>query len=175
MPRTLVPLATDDVSALAKSLRRQLAARAAPPGHLELLNMLARATGHPNYQALRAGARPAVAVPVPAADEALVERAAGHFDAAGRLASWPARTRRQALCLWGVWSRVPAARSWDEPGFSALLDGLHGFGDRALLRRSLCSAGLVGRTREGRDYRRVERAPPADAAALIRRLRRPAA
>lgn len=47
---------------------------------------------------------------------------------------------------------------------------LHLFGDIALLRRDLVDSGLVTRTRDGRDYRRVDRVPPADAAALIRAL-----
>ena len=43
MPRTFLPYSVDDISALARSLREQLAARTEPPGHVEMLNMLARA------------------------------------------------------------------------------------------------------------------------------------
>jgi hypothetical protein len=49
MPRQAVPLHADDISSFAKALSRQLSEahdRAArPPGHVELLNMLARAAG----------------------------------------------------------------------------------------------------------------------------------
>jgi len=47
----------------------------------------------------------------------------------------------------------------------------HGGGDHAILRRSLCDGGLVSRTRDGRVYRRVERRPPPEAAALICHLK----
>ena len=45
MSRDLIPLTTPDVSGFARSLSRQLTGREAPPSHLELLNMLARAAG----------------------------------------------------------------------------------------------------------------------------------
>ena len=54
MPRTFLPFAVDDISALARSLRDQLAARTEPPGHVEMLNMLARAAGDRNFQQFRA-------------------------------------------------------------------------------------------------------------------------
>ncbi len=51
-----------------------------------------------------------------------------------------------------------------------IIKARHLFGDHAILRRSLCNSGLLARTPDGRVYRRVERRPTADAAALIRRL-----
>ena len=53
MPRTLLPFAVADISALARSLRDQLSARTGPPGHVEMLNMLARAAGYRNFQQFR--------------------------------------------------------------------------------------------------------------------------
>lgn len=121
MPRDPIPFATGDVSALAKSLRAQWTARMAPPGqmpsHVEMLNMLARAAGHRNFQHFRARAnhRPPEDRPAPAeANSAAVLRAARHFDPQGRLQRWPAQRSIQDLCLWAVWSRIPAGRSFDE-------------------------------------------------------------
>jgi hypothetical protein len=61
--RARVALHCADLSAFAKSLRAQLiehhAQEASPPGHQSLLNMLARAAGHRNLQALMAQASPA--------------------------------------------------------------------------------------------------------------------
>ena len=55
------PLLAADLSAFAKVLRAQLAERmesgAGLPGHVEMLNLLARAAGHRNVQALKAAAR----------------------------------------------------------------------------------------------------------------------
>lgn len=174
MPRTFLPYAVDDISALARSLRDQLGARTEPPGHVEMLNILARAAGHRNFQQYRAqtpaGPQPPRQDPGPGPDLALVERTARHFDAEGRLASWPARTSLQSLALWGLWSRIPADTAFTEIGFNQRLNAISRIGDPALLRRSMVHAGLVSRTDDCRDYRRVERPPTPDALALIRRL-----
>ncbi|MCA3745209.1 DUF2087 domain-containing protein [Phenylobacterium sp.] len=172
MPRTFLPFAVDDISALARSLRLQLAARTGTPGHVEMLNMLARAAGARNFQQLRAqtASSPAPSAPEPEPDLALVERTARRFDAEGRLASWPAKTSLQSLALWGLWSRIPAETVFSEVGFNQRLNAISQIGDPALLRRSMVHAGLVSRTDDCRDYRRIERGPPPDARALIRRL-----
>lgn len=172
MPKTLIPFSTDDVSALAKSLRAQLTSRATPPSHVEMLNMLARATGHRNFQHFRsqAGRSPVREQPAPP-EPALVLRALRYFDERGRLMSWPARTSLQNLCLWVVWSKIPPQRTFDEREISALLGTVHLFGDHAILRRTMCQLGLMTRTADGRDYRRVEQPPTPEGAALIRHLR----
>ncbi|MFM8821607.1 MAG: DUF2087 domain-containing protein [Phenylobacterium sp.] len=175
MPRTLLPFAVADVSALARSLRVQLAARTAPPGHVEMLNMLARAAGDRNFQQFRSRTTasdpaPSAPEPDPEPDLALVERTARHFDVDGRLASWPARTSLQSLALWSLWSRIPAEAVFTEVGFNQRLNAISTIGDPALLRRSMVFAGLVSRTDDCRDYRRIEQRPPPDALALIRRL-----
>lgn len=177
VPRELIPYATDDMSALAKSLRNQMTARTSPPSHVEMLNMLARAAGHRNFQHLRAQAsghiRRASPPPIASAqaDGALVLRAARCFDGQGRLTSWPARRSVQDLCLWAIWSQLPHDRLFDERGISALVGTLHLFGDPAIIRRTMCHIGLMSRTLDGREYRRIERAPTPEAAALIRLLR----
>ena len=45
MSRPALPFASGDISALARALERQIAAHDGPPGHVEMLNMLARAGG----------------------------------------------------------------------------------------------------------------------------------
>lgn len=175
MPRTFLPYAVDDISALARSLRDQLSARAEPPSHVEMLNMLARAAGERNFQSFRARRTavpipPAEPKPEPEVDLSLLDRTARHFDAEGRLASWPAKTRLQSLALWGLWSQIEPGQSASEVEFNRRLNTISLIGDPALLRRSLFSAGLIARTDDCRDYRRIEATPPPEAAALIRRL-----
>lgn len=174
MPKENIPFATADVSALAKSLRAQLTARDAPPSHVEMLNMLARAAGHRNFQHFRAQAvgrsAPAAATPEPEPDLAVVEATLRHFDPQGRLVRWPARRRQQVLCLWALWARIPAGGVFAERELNALLIERHLFGDHALLRRDLFDMGLLSRTADGREYRRVERQPPREAVVLVRRL-----
>lgn len=175
MPRDLIPYTASDVSALARSLRAQLAGRTLVPSHVEMLNMLARASGHRNFQHLRAQRAVGLAAAAPEPiDQGAVMRAAGFFDAQGRLTSWPAKTSLQALCLRALWSRLPAERVMTESEINAAINALHLFGDHAIVRRTLCEMGLLSRTVDGREYRRVEQSPTPEAAALIRRLPRPA-
>lgn len=169
MSKTVIPLRTEDVSSFAKALRQQLLGRQVVPGHVELLNMLARASGRRNFQDLRAGAAstPASDPPEPSVDVRTVERVRRCFGAEGRLTRWPARRGDQVLALWALWARIPPRQDFSEQQISQVLRDLHDFGDHALLRRELFEAGLVFRTPDCRVYRRIERPPPATAAALI--------
>lgn len=177
MTRTALPFATKDVSALARSLQRELAAVDGAPGHVQLLNMLSRSAGYRNFQHYRAqhaaGARleapPAPEAPV---DNRQVERVLRSFDAGGRLTRWPAKTGDQRLALWVLWSQLSPEAVMTEREISAWLVERHGFGDPALLRRELFNNQLVSRTLDCREYRRVEQRPPAEALALIRRVGR---
>lgn len=177
MPRPVLPFASKDVSALARSLSRELETSDRKPSHLQMLNMLARAAGYQNFQHFRAQhaaqdrleREPAVPVAV---DHLRVERVARHFDAAGMLVRWPSRESHQLLCLWVLWSRFPADEVLNDRQVKDLLNAHHLFADHALLRRALADYGLVARTDDCREYRRIEQPPPPDAAALIRHLGR---
>lgn len=178
MARTSIAFVAGDISALAKSVRAQLLERASPPGHVELLNILARATGHKNYQHFRASAvgkpagdRAPAAARAEAIDLKRVQRAARHFDQCGRLLRWPARHNLQQLSLWVLWAGFPPRCSLTEAEVKTLLNRQHAFADDALLRRALCDHGLVLRTADGRAYRRIERRPPMEATALLRHLK----
>lgn len=173
MSREIIPFVAADMSALARALGRELSLIDGKPGHLQLLNMLARASGYRNFQHLRASAmaEDRTATPAPRAepvDHTLVERVAGHFDADGQLLRWPGRYGHQILALWVLWSRLDAGVVYDELGISIIIRNNHRFGDHALIRRAMIDGKLITRTPDGREYRRVEQKPPADALALIR-------
>lgn len=172
MPRDPVALTIPDLSAFARRLRAGLTGAADIPGHLTLLNLLARAGGYANFQHLKAAAPLAAAPPVPAAaaapDPRRMARVLSLFDDRGRMVRWPSKTSVQALCLWVLWSRLPARTAMSEPELNARIDAWHLFGDRALVRRSLIDHRLCERTQDGREYRRIERQPPEEAAAIIR-------
>lgn len=174
MTRTALPFTAPDISGLAKTLSREVRALDTPPGHVQMLNILARAAGHRNYQALKAqhDAGERLAGPPPAAqpvDHLTVERTARYFNNIGKLASWPSRVSQQRLCLWVIWSRLPAETELTERQVSERLKAEHLFGDHALLRRDMIDMGLLTRNRDGSVYRRSERPPPPEALALIRR------
>lgn len=175
MSRDILPFIAPDMSALAKTLGRELGQVNGKPGHVHILNMLARGVGYRNFQHFRAACMaeerlaepPSASAPI---DHALVERVSGHFDAAGRLKRWPSRYGHQSLALWVLWSRLGAGTVYNEFDIGVVIRNNHLFGDHALIRRAMIDVGLVVRTIDGREYRRVERKPPGEALALIRRV-----
>lgn len=171
MPKLHVPFATADMSALARSLREQLGKLDHAPSHVEMLNMLARAGGHANFQHLRADAEAQARLTTQPAEEpvdhARVERVLRHFNDAGVMIRWPSKTNHQTLCLWVIWSRIPAEQRFSEREINQFIIDAHGFGDHALLRRSLVDAHMLTRTPDGRLYRRIEKKPDPDALALL--------
>jgi hypothetical protein len=137
--RTRVPLHSEDLSGFAKSLRRQLiehhAGHPEPPGHQALLQMLARAAGHRNLQALQAlapmladgpAAEPPPEVPAAEATPAPVLSAAAakcltQFDDWGRLTRWPHKHGVQRLAMWVLWTRFDPGRRYTEREVNELL------------------------------------------------------
>jgi hypothetical protein len=174
MSKQNVPFAAADISALARSLRGQLATLDHPPSHLEMLNLLARAAGFANFQALRADAdaqgRLSTQPPPDAADHARVEKVLRHFDKDGLMLRWPGKTSHQELCIWVIWSRLPAGERLSESEINAFIKDGHAFGDHALLRRTLVDMGMLARTPDGRIYRRIEKQPGPDVLALLKAL-----
>jgi hypothetical protein len=176
MSRTAVPLRVDDLSLFAKTLRQSLSAHEGTPGHVELLNMLAKAAGFANYQHLRADAEAAdrlvaAAEPGPRPDLEQVAKVARYFDDAGVLTSWPSRFAHQTLSQWVFWSRIPRGETYDERGISELIKGWHAFGDHAIIRRAMVDAKMLERNQNGREYRRIEQVPPPELAPLLEQLR----
>lgn len=174
MPRTEVPLHAADIASFARSLGRELKRSheqvQRPPGHVELLNMLARAAGFRNFQGLRA--RPVA--PAAAAGPALTPTAAKalrQFDTQGRLTRWPIKYSVQRLMLWGLWMRFDARRRYSEREVNELLNAWHLFGDHCTLRRELVNMKLLTRKSDGSEYRKLPQRPDAEVVALLRALR----
>ncbi len=166
MSRTPLPFHAEDISALARALKGELARLDHQPGHVELLNMLARSAGCRNFQHFRAQAQAREALeqrpaPSPAADFVKVRCVARHFDAEGRLIRWPGKYSEQQMCLWVLWSRLPARQAMTEKQVNEVLNAHHRFGDHALIRRELVDGGWLTRSRDGARYDRIEqRRPP---------------
>lgn len=177
MSKTLIPFATDDMSALARSLVRQLEARERPPGHVEMLNLLARARGFRSFQALRASqvAERQLSQPATtgdAVDYVLVRRLLRYFDAQGRLRTWPGKHSHRRPCLWMTWMTLPPRSAMSEREVDGYIREAASLGDHVLLRRELVDAGWLVRTPDGREYRRVELRPEPLAMALRDQLGR---
>ncbi|MDO6590635.1 DUF2087 domain-containing protein [Loktanella sp. D2R18] len=168
MPRQLQQITINDLSAFTKSLRVALQQQEDFPNHARMLSLVAKAAGYENYQQLKADA-PAPATAKPPRS---VERALRAFDH-GMMTRWPKQTVVQGLCLWVFWAHLPANQDLAEKQVNEVLKAGHSFGDHVLLRRSLIDHRLVTRTKDGKIYRRIEQAPPAEALAVLAAVQRP--
>lgn len=162
MSKDVIRLTIPDVSDFAKHLRANLPEG---PGHVEMLNLVAKAAGFRNFQHLRSQHPP-----TPAIDRKRVDRALRYFDDSGRWREWPGRRGVRELCLWVIWARLPARQIWREREVSALIDEECSFRDAAQIRRSLVEMRLLTRNPDGTGYARVEAPMDPHGAALLARL-----
>ena len=79
-------------------------------------------------------------------------------DSEGRLHQWPAKRRLQLAALEMLASHFEDDIVYTEREVNGLLSLHHTFGDAALLRRELFERGHLGRTRDGMQYWKQERA-----------------
>jgi len=181
MTREAIPLVAPDIGAFARALGRSLAERHAdkpePPGHVELLNLLARAAGRRSYQALRAAARLPNAAP--SADDALAapaltpaaRKALTQFDARGRLVRWPHKYSVQRLAMWVLWTHFDSKRAYTEREVNEILKLWNTWGDHVTLRRELINHRLLTRKSDCSEYRKLPARPDDEVRWLLRAWR----
>lgn len=170
MPRTPLSLHISDVSNLARNLRKELDNSGHVPGHVEMLNLLAKAGGYRNFQHLKAVREEPCKAEASSFDAKRVKKATRYFDLDGRLNRWPKKHNQRMLCLWALWSRLPARTAMTELELDEQLILNHSFCDHVLLRRWMVDNGLISRTADGTEYRRVETTPPVEAIELFKIL-----
>ena len=174
MPREPISFAVTDLSVFARALSRALADREPgdPPSHVEMLNLLARASGHRNFQALRA-ARRAPATPLAAEDRTPLplsphaRKALRLFDSRDRMTQWPSRFAVQRLAMWILWSRFELRRVYTEKEVNAVLKAANLFEDHVTLRRELINHHLMSRTSDCTEYRKLAARPDDEARAVL--------
>jgi hypothetical protein len=170
-----LPFSVPDLSSFARALAAALSARHAgqpePPGHVETLNLVARALGHRNVQSLRAALRsPAAAraqaeAPVPLSENA--RKTLAQFDDQGRLVRWPNKFTVQRMAMWILWTRFDAKRLYTESEVNAILRAANGFGDHVTLRRELVNHRLLARKSDCSEYRKLPARPDDEVRALL--------
>ena len=201
MTRTALPYSAPDLSALARLMERalddHLVTHGRLPGHVEMMNLLARGAGHRNLQALQAAAPPRppadamppvatadawfdapetadAAPPLASAAPALtahVRKALEHFDPAGRLERWPQKLSIQRLAMWVLWTRFDARRVYTEAEVNKILKGWHLYGDHVTLRRELINHRLLTRKSDCSEYRKLALEPDDEVRSLLQALR----
>ena len=180
MTRIAYPLAVPDVAAFARALGAALkerhAAKPEPPGHVELLNLIARAAGQRNMQALRQQALRAASLAVPPAaaepapPPALTDnarKALQQFDRQGRLMRWPVKYSVQKHVMWVLWTLFDAKRVYTESEVNTILKAAHLFFDHATLRRELINHRLMERKSDCSEYRKLPVRPDDEARTLL--------
>lgn len=175
MSRESLPFVAPDLSAFARALGQGLKARCAtePPGHVELLNLIARAAGHRNFQALKAAslppAPPEVAPedwPPPEPLTANARKALQQFDSRGRLIR-PNKFMVQKLTMWVLWTLFEARRVYTEKEVNAVLRAANAFDDHVTLRRELINHQLLARKSDCSEYRKLPARADAETRALL--------
>jgi hypothetical protein len=177
MPRTTITFSTPDLSAFARALgqawNERHARGEAPPGHVEMLNLIARAAGHRNVQALRASAKPLLMAeaaedsPAPTPLTPLARKALEQFDTRGRLVRWPNKFSVQKLAMWVLWTRFEARRLYTESEVNAILKDAQTYGDHVTLRRELINHQLMARKSDCSEYRKLPARPDDETRALL--------
>jgi len=183
MVRQSTPLLVTDLSAFTRSLARSLAGREAMPGHVELQNLIARAAGYRNLQALKA--RPAApfdtridtpicphpdtaaAPEAPASLSVNARRTLSQFDAQGRLLRWPTKFTVQRMAMWILWTLFDGKRRYTESEVNAILRAANAFGDHVTLRRELVNHRLLARQSDCSEYWKLPARPDDEVRALL--------
>jgi len=181
MSKELFSMRIADVSAFARTLVRALAERgadrSAPPGQVEMLNLIARAQGLRNWQALRhsleaappppllPAARPEAAAAAPLSANA--RKALAQFDDQGRLMRWPVKFSVERVALWVLWTSFDAKRLYTESEVNAILKPMNLFADHATLRRELVNHRLLARKSDCSEYWKLPARPDDEARALL--------
>ena len=171
MAREATLLVVQDLSSFARSLGRALEARRSaalePPAHVELQNLIARAAGYRNLQALKAA--PPEPVPpgaaLPLSDNA--RRTLAQFDVDGRLVRWPKKFTVQRMAMWVLWTHFESKRKYTEREVNAVLKAANAFGDHATLRRELINHKLLARKSDCSEYRKLPARPDDEVRALL--------
>ena len=180
MPRQSLALSIPDLSAFARtlglSLQQRAATRPTPPGHVEMLNLIARALGHRNIQALRAmpapptssaSFTPASKDDAPTPLNATARKAMMQFDAQGRLVRWPIKYSVQTMVMWALWTRFEARRVYTEKEVNAILKDAQTYGDHVTLRRELINHRLMSRKSDCSEYRKLAARPDDETRAFV--------
>jgi hypothetical protein len=178
MSREAEPFLAPDLPAFARSLAQHWRARheagEAPPSHVEMLNLIARAMGHRNLQAWRAAQRPLPNAPLAAEDQppplALSDnarKALQQFDTRGRLVRWPTKFSVQRLAMWVLWTLFDGRRVYSEKDVNNILKAANAFGDHVTLRRELINHRLLTRKPDCSEYRKLPAVPDDESRALL--------
>ena len=193
--QVIIPFVVADISALAKSLRAAIAGVDAAPTQVQMLNWLAKAAGHQNYQSLRAqasavtraidaasNAASAAKTVKPAASKATkfesetvlsahAAKALTQFDTDGKLTRWPYKFAVQRVAMWGLWIQFDSKRRYTEKEVNSVLNAWHLYGDHATLRRELINMDLLARKPDCSVYWKQPKVPGDEVRAFLRGLR----
>jgi hypothetical protein len=171
MAREATPLVVPDLSTFARSLGRALKTRQArstePLGHLHLQNLIARAAGYRNLQALKAAAPRLSDTGPDARLSSAARRALLQFDRDGRLLRWPTKFSVQRLAMWLLWTRFEGRRVYTEREVNDILKAANAFGDHVTLRRELVNHRLLSRKSDCSEYRKVAARPDEEVKVLL--------
>ena len=91
-----------------------------------------------------------------------------YLDGEGRVKVWPGKWSKQHLVARYVTRGFTPGVRYSEGQVNEIIEGLHTFGDYAILRRTLCDLGLLARESDGSVYWLTEKGESEREAVLAR-------
>ena len=84
------------------------------------------------------------------------------IDGDGRVTCLPAKFKKQLMAYYWIASQLKEDGVWNERELNAVLNGLHTFGDPAVIRRTLFDLGVLDRDPRGTRYTVITPFPTLD-------------
>jgi hypothetical protein len=75
-----------------------------------------------------------------------------YLDKEGRAYFWPAKWKKRRMVLGYLTRGFKPDVHYTEKEVNEILNGMHTFGDHAMLRRGMCDEGLLDRMPDGSEY-----------------------
>jgi len=84
-----------------------------------------------------------------------------YLDKEGRVEVWPGKWKNRRMVAWYMTRGFEPGVRYSEQQVNGIIEGLHTFGDYAILRRTLCDLGLLARESDGSAYWLTEKGKAA--------------
>lgn len=160
MPKENISINIPDVSGFAKAIKKEIDQKSGNLSHVEILNIIARTSGHKNFQQLRQNS----ITPQENIDfNEDIEKAQKNLNKLKRylnenfqVKTLPSKLSQQELIIYYIWEFIDENKVFSEIELNKYLNRFHTFGDSALLRRYMFEYGLLSRSKDCLDYKKLK-------------------
>lgn len=160
MPKEYISINIPDISGFAKLLKKEIDTKNGNLSHVEILNIIARICGNKNFQQLRASTIPNSEVPNMVLEDeekanANLKKLKRYLNENFQVKTLPSKLSQQELIIYYIWAFIEKNKIFNEIELNKYLNKFHTFGDCALLRRYMFEYGLLSRSKDCSDYKKL--------------------